>query len=120
MKTNDKYRFSLQWSAENTEKVQAGDFINSLGNRKSEFIVTAVTEYISAHPEVQINGQKPQVLIKPCFTHAELEEMVRAIIAENVSNTSPQKLVKVDAVAEPVPDEADIAAMLNNLDAFLQ
>ena len=120
MKTNDKYRFSLQWSTETTEKVQAGEFINSLGNRKSEFIVTAVTEYITAHPEVQINGQKPQVLIKPSFTHAELEEMVRAVVAENIPNTLPQKPVKVDTAAEPVPDEADIAAMLDNLDAFLQ
>jgi len=119
VKTNDKYRFSLQWAAETTEKIQAGEFINSLGNRKSEFIITAVTEYIAAHPEVRINGQKPQVFIKPCFTHSELEEMVRAIIAENIPSIVPPR-VNVETAAEPVPDEVDIAVMLDNLDAFLQ
>ena len=120
MKTNDKYRFSLQWGAETTEKVQAGEFINSLGNRKSEFIVTAVTDYITAHPEVQINGQKPQVLIKPSFTHDELEKMVRAIVAENMANAAPRSPIEADPSADPASDDADVAAMLDNLDAFLQ
>ena len=120
MKTYNRYRFSLQWTAETTEKVQVGEFINSLGNRKSEFIITAVTEYIAAHPEVRINGQKPQVIIKPSFTHEELEKMVRAIVAENMRNAAPSELMKEDTASETASDEADIAVMLDNLDAFLQ
>ena len=119
MKTHNKYRFSLQWGADTTAKIQAGEFINSLGNRKSEFLVTAVTEYITAHPEVLINGQKPQIMIKPSFTHKELENMVRAIVADMTGAIRPTS-EKKDMVSESVSDDADISVMLDNLDAFLQ
>ena len=121
MKTNNnKYRFTLQWSAETTEKTQAGEFFNSLGNRKSEFLVKLVTEYISAHPEIQINGQKPQILIKPCFAHEEIEKIVRAVVAENMKNAAPPMSETKDTTADPGSNETDIEVMLDNLDVFLQ
>ena len=37
----DKYRFSLQWSGNTQERVAAGELLEKLGNKKSDFIVLA-------------------------------------------------------------------------------
>jgi len=118
VKTESRYRFSLQWGVDTAEKIQAGDFINSLGNRKSEFLIMAVTEYIAAHPEIKSCVQKPKAS-KPIIAFEELEKMVRAIIAENMANIAPPIIKKEDTAAVPVTDEADVAVMLDNLDVFL-
>jgi hypothetical protein len=121
MKTRDKYRFSLQWGAETTEKTQAGDLLESLGNRKSEFVVAAVTEYVSNHPETSIAGQKLKIVVRPNFTREELETMIRAVIEEKPAGIAP--VVRENGLSDSesaaiAPNMPDVEEMLKNLDMF--
>jgi hypothetical protein len=119
MKSPNKYRFSLQWGVETAEKVQAGEMLESLGNRKSEFVVMAVTDYIVNHPETLSPLQKLRIVVKPSYTREELESLVRKVIEEKlasekltVSDTSLQK-------SNETTSETDIDAMIQNLELFL-
>lgn len=120
MKTPDKYRFSLQWGAETAEKVQAGDFLESLGNRKSEFIILAVTEYLAAHPEALNAGRKLQIIVKPNVNHEQLKAMVLSMIEEKMSGMVPAARVSGEPGAEPVVTDTEVDEMLKNLDLFSQ
>jgi hypothetical protein len=117
MKTPGKYRFSLQWGAETVEKIQAGEFLESLGNRKSELVVTAMSEYMQTHPEAMTPGQKPQIVVKPSFTREQLEAMIRSIIEDRMAAlpTAPQE---ESSVSEYADTKTEIQAMLDNLDLF--
>jgi len=117
VKTPDKFRFSLQWGAETVEKIQAGDFLESLGNRKSEFIVIAVTEYLNMHPEALDTGRKPKVIIKPIYTREQVEAMIRSIMEEKMASSAHQ-LRKSGDMDEIPADDQDVDEMLKNLDLF--
>jgi hypothetical protein len=111
-----KYRFSLQWSAETAEQTQAGELLESLGNRKSEFIVMAVAEYIKAHPETLSAGQKLKIVVNPSFTREQMEAMVRAIIEEKLAAMPPP--ARDDAALGGSDNEPNVEEMLKNLDMF--
>ena len=53
MKTPDGYRFSLQFAANSPEYIQAGETLESLKHKKSDFIVRAVCEYLERHPDIE-------------------------------------------------------------------
>ena len=55
---DDRFRFSLQWSADTAEKAGVGILLEQLGNKKSDFIVMALIDYLQCHPEVAIPGAK--------------------------------------------------------------
>lgn len=117
MKTPDKYRFSLQWGAETEEKIQAGEFLERLGNRKSEFVVVAVTEYLVAHPEVLSLKQKLKIVINPSITRDQVEAIVRSLIDEKIAST-PLRKRESGEMGEYPEDELDVDEMLKNLDFF--
>jgi len=118
VKTPDKFRFSLQWGSESVEKVQAGEFLEGLGNRKSEFVVLAVTEYLAVHPDVMSVSQKPQIVVKPSFTQEQVKAIVLAVIEEKMSGMTSVIQDAGGAVGEPAVTETDIDEMLKNLDMF--
>jgi hypothetical protein len=117
MKTPDKHRFSLQWGAETAEKIQADNCLEALGNRKSAFVVMAVTDYIQAHPEIMASGQEIQIAVKPSFTRAQLESLIKAILAEQTTATGTLAQRESDTGVGAI-DDAGLAAMLENLDLF--
>jgi hypothetical protein len=117
VKASDKYRFSLQWGAGTAEKVQAGDFLESLGNRKSEFVVLAVNEYLSLHPE-SLLGRKLQIIVKPHFTLEQIREMIMPMIEEKLSGFTPDSKDNSNRGSEAIVTETDIDTMLRNLDLF--
>ena len=126
MKTPDRYRFSLQWGADTTEKVQAGDVLKKLGNKKSEFIVLAVTEYLKAHPDITPDGgQKINIIVQPGLTRELVEAMVKDAIREQLAGFEPDAVKTAKSVAHctadlpETPDESSIDVMIKNLDMFL-
>ena len=120
MKTRDKYRFTLQWGAETAEKIQAGDFLESLGNRKSELVVLAVTEYLAAHPETIYTGHKPKIIIKPNYTREQVEALIRSILDEQRATAPLIQPENDDQHAGPTAPAPDVDEMLKNLDLFSQ
>ena len=120
VKTPDKYRFTLQWGAETSEKVQAGDFLESLGNRKSEFIVLAVNEYLMAHPETLTAGRKLQIVVKPSVTQEQVKMMITAMIEEKLTGMALAAQRPNNSGGELAVTETDVNEMLENLDLFSQ
>ena len=98
--------------------VQAGEFLESLGNRKSEFVLLAISEYFVAHPEVLSTGNKLQIVVKPSYSRDQMEAIVRSIIEEKMAGAplvapDHERYGGVAATIEP-----DIDEMLKNLDLF--
>ena len=118
MVTRDKYRFTLQWGVETAEKVQAGDFLKSLGNRKSELVVLAVAEYLSAHPEAYITDRKLKIIVKQSYTREQVEALVRSVIEEKMAASPYIQHENVNRSIEPDTIGPDVDEMLKNLDFF--
>ena len=113
-----KYRFTLQWGAESAEKIQVGNLLKRLGNRKSEFIVMAISEYINSHPDIQSTGQKLKLVVKPSIDREQIESMVKKMIDERLTsvisaNREIYPVIKIDPVSND-----DIYEMIDNLDMF--
>ena len=72
MRKDGKYRFTLQFGADSEDQIRVGELLENLGNRKSTIIVSALTDYINAHPELQSGYQHTHsraVGIGFIFTH---------------------------------------------------
>ena len=118
VKTSDKYRFSLQWSVETVEKVRVGELLESLGNKKSEFVVLAVSEYIQAHPETLLPGQTLRIVVQPNFTREQVEAMLRIIVEEKLANTPSLSREAAAIGGDSAEGGLGVEEMLKNLDLF--
>ena len=85
MKRDGKYRFSLQFSSETREQMQAGELLERLGNRKSAVVIAALNAYIAAHPELA-EPAPVSVKIDGGIRREALEQMIRSIIDERIAN----------------------------------
>lgn len=120
MFADNKFRFSLQWGIDSAEKMQAGELLERLGNRKSEFVVMAVAEYLRNHPDVAQTSGKIHIEIHPTQTpnqlRAMVEEMARAALESMMAG---KQMVPADTPKTPEgPSQEELADMLANLDAF--
>ena len=118
MKSPDKYRFSLQWKAGTAEMVQAGEFLESLGNRKSGFVLLAVTEYLNKHPEVLSAGKALRIVVKQSYSRDQVEAIVKAMIEEKLTGMQFLPQGGECGMGESVAAEPDIDELLKNLDLF--
>ena len=124
MKKADLYRFTLQWRRRSEEQIRAGDFLESLGNRKSAVIVSALCDYLDEHPDLNVQAGRPQVIVQRSHSRAELESIVRSMIEEKLASLSlaPAETQGADvgeAFTLPQIDDLDVGDMLDNLDAFI-
>ena len=109
MKTPDGYRFSLQFAANSPEYIQAGETLENLKHKKSDFIVRAVVRI-----EVR----------RELFRRDEMEKIVRSMIQQYMSNAGQQappaevQTRQTPAVPQQAVDSA-VSRMLDNLDEFL-
>lgn len=122
MKTPDGYRFSLQFRASSPAYIRAGETLEQLKNKKSDFIVKAVCEYLERH-ELEA-GKAVQIHIRrELFRRDELEKMVRSMIQQYVSTVGQVHPPDVQPQRPPaVPQQtvdAAVSMMLDNLDEFL-
>lgn len=117
MKKNGKYRFSLQFDALTEEQVQAGEFLESLGNKKSSVLVCALSEYLAAHPELQNTGKRLQIKVTTGYNRADLERIVTEIVERRLTQQAPEPHIP-SADSPSYELETDISQMLDNLSAF--
>lgn len=134
MKKEGKYRFTLQFGADTEEQIQAGELLERLGNKKSAVVVTALNEYMNIHPGLRDSACKIEVKAASGYDKKRIEQMIRAVIEENLSsmslleNSDVQKGgtdiqtrdSEIPAKAEKGQEilEDDIAQMLDNLELF--
>ena len=79
MRKDGKYRFTLQFSANSEEQIRVGELLEKLGNRKSTIIVSALSDYINAHPELQSGYSKIEVKVAPAFDRSQMERLIRSM-----------------------------------------
>lgn len=132
LRRHDKFRFSLQWGSDTEEKVQAGTLLERLGNKKSDFIVAAVAEYIQRHPEVAVPSAKIEITCHPRQTEAQMQELVRGMAKAAVEEYLAGKVMQPVEAPPPVedpkpqggpppqggPSNQDLDAMVANLKLF--
>ena len=120
MFADNKFRFSLQWGNDSAEKIQAGELLERLGNKKSEFVVMAVAEYLRNHSEITQSSGKICIEIRPLQTPDQLRAMVEEMAKSALdSMIAGMQIAAADPqLPQEGPSQADLADMLANLDAF--
>lgn len=122
---DDRYRFSLQWSADTEEKVRVGSLLERMGNKTSDFIVMAIMDYLQRHPDTDIPGTKIKITCHPVHTKEQLRAMVQDLVKSSMNELMQGKTVasvEDNQYSEmpPGPSEQDIDAMLASLKLFDQ
>lgn len=122
---DDRYRFSLQWSADTEEKVRVGSLLERMGNKKSDFIVMAIMDYLQRYPDTDIPGTKIKITYHPVHTKEQLRTMVQDLVKSSMSELMEGKPVvfaedNQHSEMSPGPSEQDIDAMLASLKLFDQ
>ena len=103
---------------------QAGETLESLKHKKSDFIVRAVCEYLERHPDIETGAVVRIEVRRELFRRDELEKIVRSMIQQYVSNAGQQappaevQTRQTPAVPQQAVDSA-VSRMLDNLDEFL-
>ena len=112
MKKDGHYRFNLQFPAETEEQIQVGELLERLGNRKSAVVVTALGEYLAAHPTLYSPECKVEITTVRTVSPKILEEMIEKMLDERKCTGESEH------ESLPEDDNSDISEMLNNMDIF--
>ncbi len=126
MRRDDKYRFSLGWGRDTAEKIAVGDFLEKLKNRKSDFIVQAVWEYIRNHPEVMAENAKIVITIQSTPTDEQTIARIQSMIDASVDRLKERIKLQIEQEQQngqevfDGPNEQDLDNMLDNLLIFDQ
>ena len=118
MRTSDGYRFGLQFKISSDAHRQVGEFLESLGNKKSEAVVTAMIEYIRAHPEVLNKDNPVKIIAAYGYSEETLNAKIEAMIRK-VAGSNP--VLSVDAPSDSASENdasRALDALLNGLDRF--
>ena len=102
-----------------------GALLEQLGNKKSDFIVMAVIDYLQRHPDTAIPGAKIKITYQPLYTKEQLLAMVRDMVKTSVGEFLEETAVPSAEncqTSEPPhsPSEQDIDAMVASLKLFEQ
>lgn len=119
MKKDGKYRFTLQFGADLEEQIRVGEFLESLGNKKSTVVVDVLNSYLLSHPELQTAHCKIEVKVTSNYDQDKMEQIIRQIVEERISKMQLVE-TRAEASQEEIREtmEDDIAQMLDNLDLF--
>lgn len=118
MKDGNSYRYNIQFPGKTDLEIRAGEFLETLGRKKSAVIIIALNEYLDHHPELS-DGSHPMVNICS-LSLQELEIKIQAMIEDQLAgidvpafSASPSGLaVSAEAVSK------DIMEMIGDLDLF--
>ena len=116
MRKDGKYRFTLQFGADSEDQIRVGELLEKLGNRKSMIIVSALSDYINAHPELQSGYSRIEVKVAPAFDRNQMERLIRSIVEEKLSELHTIADTSMSGTSEDL--EEDITQMLDNLNIF--
>ena len=119
MKKDGKYRFTLQFGADSEEQIRVGEFLESLGNKKSAVMVDVLNKYLLSRPELQKAHGKIEVKVASGYNQDRMEQIIRQIVEERIARLKPGGIladIPQDEISETMED--DIAQMLDNLDLF--
>ena len=117
MKKDGKYRYTLQFGSESDEEYRAGELLESLGNKKSAVIISALLEYLQNHPELESGGYNSRVQVST-ITLSSLEAHITRLIEQKLAAMDFQSLPVAPASEQVREVSQDIVDMLGDLDLF--
>lgn len=123
MRKGDKYRFSLQWTADTQEGIAAGEFLNRLGNKKSDIVVMAVWAYLQAHPELASTAEikiTTQTIFAKDQMQKELTRIVDTYMKKHLHEVLKSPPIEQQEHEDILISEDDLNNMLDNLSVFDQ
>jgi len=125
LKQEGGYRFSLQFPGDTEAQVRVGETLKRLGRKKSSFIIRAVISYLDNHPEEETPPSLHSEMA--VLTRDEIKNLILSVINDMHLNAAIQPEIRQEmpVVEDPVDyatrsdaQQADIDAMLKNLDIF--
>ena len=117
MKSEHGYRFTLGFGADSEDKIQVGEFLERLKQKKSRFIVEVVSEYLETHPELLDKSGPHEIQFRKRVSEEEinrLREEMRTYIDERLTNLTVSDAIQKD----DFQDSIQIDDMLQDLDIF--
>ena len=121
LRKGNKYRFSLQWTADTQEGIAAGEFLDRLGNKKSDIVVMAVWAYLQAHPEIGSTAEikiKTQAIFSESQVQAEIKKLVDAYMDKHMKGVLESPQIEPQEQKTPLFNDDDLNDMLDNLNIF--
>lgn len=118
MKTSDGYRFNLQFKNLSDAQRQVGDFLEWQGNKKSEIIVTAMVEFLQAHPEL-LNADNPvKVITTYGFSEETLNQRIEAMVRKVAGQitATPEKIEA--AISSKITKDNALDILMDGLEMF--
>ncbi len=116
MKKDGMYRFNLQFGASSVEEIRVGEFLESLGHKKSAVLIQALIEFLNHHPEFESGDRRRSIQINK-IPIGSLEDEIRRLIEERLSGIDIASLSN-PAIEEAATVSQDIVDMLGDLDLF--
>lgn len=118
MKDGSSYRYNIQFPGKTDLEIRAGEFLETLGRKKSAVIITALNEYLDHHPELS-DGSHPHINISS-MSLPELENKIQSMIEERLAGIDlsavPSSSTCFKDSSEAV--SKDIMEMISDLDLF--
>lgn len=118
MRTSDGYRFGLQFKVLSDAHRQVGEFLESLGNKKSEAVVTAMIEYIQAHLEVLNKDNPVKVIAAYGYSEETLNDRIEAMIRRIAGSASPPLAGQTSEDILERGQDIALDALLDSLERF--
>ncbi len=111
------YRFCLQFGTASEDEIRAGEFLESLGRKKSTVIIQALIEYLDNHPEYANGNEQRSIQISTVSVDV-LEDKIRSLIEERLSGIDLTAISGSNYSAQTKEVSQDIVDMLGDLDLF--
>ena len=119
MKDGSSYRYNIQFPGRTDLEIRAGEFLETLGRKKSAVIISALNEYLDHHPELS-DGSHPIVNVSS-LSLPELETKIQSMIEEKLAGIKAPAISTSSADSTTGAADAvskDIMEMINDLDLF--
>lgn len=118
MKSDNKYRFTLSWGRNTEDQLLAGEFLESLGNRKSRFIISLVCKYLSSHPEMTEGGDVVKLVLESSSAGKMLEEKIREMVKQEMAGHTVIREEPAQTETVTVKIDSGVAEMAKNLEVW--
>ena len=119
MKKDGKYRFTLQFPAVTEDQIAVGEFLESMGNRKSALIVDAVLHFVQTQRQDQPQAFGFNQAHSPRVSRETLKSIVRELLSEEPLSQFPPTQAPLPSADSPdAPQGSELETMLNNLSLF--
>lgn len=125
MKDGRIYRYNIQFPGKTELEVRAGEFLETLGRRKSAVIIAALNEYLDHHPEL-LDGSHSKICVSS-LSLQDLEGKIQAMIEARLKSIdrtpSPIKAEHPESLSISGHQETesvcqDVMDMLDDLELF--